>query len=107
MFTKVIAFENSANKNRDPGGGYKGTFVGVVTTRGFMRKIGGGREFENSSFSKLVQEYECFTFWRSMFEENFTKDTRIIYENQSFQIHEMERYKENRMFMRFVCVVAD
>lgn len=106
MFTKVISFENSANKVRDAGGGYKGTFVGVVTTRGFMRKLSGGRVFDDNSYSKLVEEYECFTFWRSMFENEFTKDTRIVYENKSYQIHEIERYQENRQFMRFVCVVA-
>lgn len=93
----VVKLENPA-KPANGSGGRSEIFEAWVTTRGYFKRKRGYRNFE-SGFDQMVQEYTCLLPWRSEFDNNMTKDTRLIYDNRVFKIEGQERVEENRHIM--------
>lgn len=94
-------------KTQDEGGGHDELFLPFVTTRGYFKKRNGVSIIENqTSAAKLLEEYDCWCFWRSAMEGNIKEDTRIVYENKIFEIITFNRVEEKRQFMYFKLVAA-
>lgn len=94
----IVKLENPA-KNPNGSGGQDENFQGWVACRGYFQRKRGYRNFE-SGFDQMVQEYECFLPWRSEFDNNMTKDTRLVYNNRIFKIESTERIEENRHIIK-------
>lgn len=90
----VIKLEDPL-KAPDGSGGQTEDYEEWVTLRGYFRQKSGSRNFE-SGYDQLVTEYEAFIPWRSEFENNMTKDTRLIYDNRVFKILKKEFVEEIR-----------
>lgn len=104
LFRHVLKLENPI-KTPDIAGGNAEQFEDFVTTRGYFRENSGFRQLEEG-YDQLVWEYEAYTWWRSEFENNITKDTRLIYDNRVFKIVSYKRMEEDRMFYRFLLITA-
>lgn len=104
MFTHVLTLENSS-KGADTAGGNNETYEPFVTTRGYFRERSGFRQMEEG-FDQLVWEYEAYIWWRSEFENNINKDTRLVYDNRVFKIVSYKRMEEDRKFYRFLLIAT-
>lgn len=88
-----------------PDGGMSEQFQEWVTCRGYFQRQRGYRNFE-AGFDQLVTVYECFIPWRSEFDNNLTKDVRLIYDNRIFKIESNERLEENRHIIKLTLTEA-
>ena len=110
LFRTVARIENPV-KTPDIAGGNSESFVNPaafnVVTRMFFRKKSGFRQLEEGT-DMLVDEYEAWTWWRSEFENNISKDTRITdYDGRIFKVLSFERVQEDRRYYRFLLITAD
>lgn len=99
MFIHVLRLENFS-KTTDIAGGHSEESDVFVTTRGYFKERDGFRQLEEGT-DQLVWEYEAYTWWRSEFETNINKDTRLVYDGRRFKIVSYKRLEEDRMFYRF------
>lgn len=104
LFRDVIRLENPL-KTQDEAGGHQEEYGNPIPfeaiTRGYLVHKDGFRQLEEGT-DMLVWDYEIYTWWRSEFENNVNKDTRIIHsDGRVFKIVSYERYKEDRKYYRF------
>jgi hypothetical protein len=108
LFRHVVRLENPV-KTPDIAGGHSedyGPPFEVITRALFIEKDG-FRELEANSYDQLVWEYEVYTWWRSVFENNITKDTRLTHEDgRVFKIVSYKRMEEDRKYYRFLLITA-
>lgn len=106
MMRHPMKFENPV-KTQDEAGGHQELFVTFVTTRGYFKKRSGVQVLDGQdSVAKLLDEYDCWCFWRSSIEKNIQSGTRIMYDNKFFAIITFNRVEEDRKFMYFKLVAA-
>jgi hypothetical protein len=108
LFTRVVRLENSV-KTPDIAGGHQEDYGPPfeVITRGYFRERSGFRQLEEGSYDQLVWEYEAYTWWRSEFENNINKDTRLTLDDgRLFKIVSYKRMEEDRKYYRFLLITA-
>lgn len=101
-----MRFENPV-KTEEEEGSHTELFVSFATTRGFFKKRSGVQILDGQdSVAKLLDEYDCWCYWRTAIEANIQEDTRVVYDNKFFAIITFNRLDENRRFMYFKLVAA-
>lgn len=94
-------------KTEEEEGSHTELWVAFVSTRGYFKKRSGIPVLEGDAVQKLLDEYDCWCYWRSAMEGNMSVDTRIVYDNKVFRIITWNRLNEDRRFMYFKLVTSN
>lgn len=96
---QVIKFEIPA-KSADNTGGQFEQYDEYYTTRGFIRKRRGYREFADG-YDTSVNILELWCRWRQTLENEISKDMRVVYEARMFAIDNYDLVDEQRRLYKF------
>jgi hypothetical protein len=108
LFGHVVRLENPV-KTADIAGGHQEDYGPPfeVITRAFFMEKSGFRDLVANSYDQLVWEYEAYTWWRSEFENNINKDTRLTSEDgRVFKIVSYKRMDEDRRYYKFLLITS-
>ena len=62
---------------------------------------------EGDAVAKLLDEYDCWCYWRGAIEDNLQIDTHIVYDNKAFRIITWNRVAEDMRYMYFKLVTGN
>jgi SPP1 family predicted phage head-tail adaptor len=83
------------DKDSDTTGGQFEAYPEWFTCRGYIEFERGFRDFETGR-DESIKTFNCWIPWRSEFEVNVSKDTRVMYESREFAIESWRLLKEQR-----------
>lgn len=93
-----ITFENPT-KTANPSGGMTESYQPFLTVMASARKLDGYRNLDNG-YDGIISVYEFICYGRNRLDTLFTKDTRVIYYDQSYRVENWEVFQDGGYFMR-------
>lgn len=84
-FNKVVKWER-VNKDPDATGGQDEQYVDWFTGKMCLKKMSTARKL-NLGYDEATDAYDAWAIWRHAIETDITKDTRLVFDNRIFKVH--------------------